>query len=231
MELYSRIRQARFLSRPNRFIAMCEVDGEAVPCHVKNTGRLRELLLPGCPVWLEESDLPTRKTRYDLVCVDTGAYPVNIDSQAPNRLFAEWAAAGIPGLQALRPETVYSDSRFDFAYERLAEGRLIRGFVEVKGVTLFDAQGVARFPDAPTERGVKHLHGLMEAVRSGYEASVCFVAQRTDVACVRPNDAAHAAFGQALRQAGQAGVALRAFQCSVWPGGCRITDEIPALTD
>ena len=154
MRLYHRLTRATFLQRPNRFIARCEVGGETVVCHVKNTGRCRELLLPGAVVWLEESDNPARKTRFDLVCVENRGYTVNMDSQAPNLIFGEWLASGgcLPGVRAIRPETRYGDSRFDFAYEREAESESIRGFAEVKGVTLFDDEGVAYFPDAPTER-------------------------------------------------------------------------------
>ena len=161
---YDKICAGRFLARPNRFIAHVEVGGEVQVCHVKNTGRCRELLVPGARVWLEESANPARKTRYDLVAVEKqtarGALLINMDSQAPNRVFGEWAAAGglgfVPAL--LKPEMTYGNSRFDYYWE-LSKKAAEKGFVEVKGVTL-EEDGVARFPDAPTLRGVKHLEEL-----------------------------------------------------------------------
>ena len=154
---YHRVREGRFLRRPNRFLAHVELDGEEVVCHVKNTGRCRELLVPGATVWLEESDNPKRKTRFDLIGVDKGERPINMDSQAPNRVFGEWAGAGgfRPGLTVLRPETTFGNSRFDF-YLEAGERKI---FVETKGVTL-EENGIVMFPDAPTERGVKHLKEL-----------------------------------------------------------------------
>lgn len=233
MKLYHHLQKARFLSRPNRFIAICEVDGEAMTCHVKNTGRCRELLRPGASVWLEESDNPSRKTRYDLICVENRGYTVNMDSQAPNLIFAEWAQNGsfLPGISRLRAETTYGDSRFDFAYERCEPdtGEILHGFAEIKGVTLFDDDGVAFFPDAPTERGVKHIHELMAALQAGYEACICFIIQRTDIHALRPNDATHKAFGDALRTAADAGVMIRAVCCDVTPNSCTAAAEIPII--
>ncbi|MGN1020080.1 MAG: DNA/RNA nuclease SfsA [Aristaeellaceae bacterium] len=234
MKLYHRLTQGIFLQRPNRFIALCEVRGERVVCHVKNTGRCRELLLPGSPVWLEESDNPSRKTRYDLVCVENRGYTVNMDSQAPNLVFGEWLASGrcLTGVRAIRPESRYGDSRFDFSYERQgAEGESIRGFAEVKGVTLFDDAGAAYFPDAPTERGVKHVRELIAAHRAGYEAMICFVLQRENVLCLRPNDRTHPAFGDALREAAAAGVLLTAVCCSVTPDSCAAHHTVPVMLD
>ena len=155
---YQRIKQGIFRARPNRFVAHVEVDGNMEICHVKNTGRCRELLVPGATVYLEESDNPARKTRYDLVTVEKGERIINMDSQAPNKLFAEWARAGKfrPDLTVLRGETTYGNSRFDFYWESSKS----KGFVEVKGVTL-EEDGVVRFPDAPTQRGVKHLEELI----------------------------------------------------------------------
>ena len=154
---YERVVKGRFLSRPNRFIAHVETEGRVEVCHVKNTGRCRELLVPGAAVYLSEAENPLRKTRYDLVAVEKGTRLINMDAAAPNRVFGEWAAAG--GLGAvpakLRPEVVFEDSRFDFRLEMKGKVR----FVEVKGVTL-EEEGEVRFPDAPTERGVKHLKGL-----------------------------------------------------------------------
>lgn len=227
MQLYHRLTEGRFLSRMNRFVARCEVAGCEEVVHVKNTGRLRELLIPGARIWLEESDNPARKTRFDLVCVENRGYVVNIDSQAPNAVFAEWAARGgyLPELSGLRPETTFGQSRFDFAYER----GVLRGFTEVKGVTLFDDSGMARFPDAPTERGVKHLHELIAAHAAGYEAGICFILQRADATGLMPNDATHPAFGQALREARAAGVLLRAVCCAVTPDTCTATREVPVI--
>ena len=164
---YEKIRPGTFLDRPNRFVAHVELGGTAAVCHVKNTGRCRELLVPGAKVYLEESGNPARKTQYDLIAVEKGTRLINMDSQAPNRVFEEWARGGgfLPELSLLRPETTYRNSRFDFYWESSAE----RGFVEVKGVTL-EEDGVVRFPDAPTLRGVKHLQELEEARRAAIDA-------------------------------------------------------------
>ena len=223
---YHRVREGRFLRRPNRFIAHVELDGEEVVCHVKNTGRCRELLVPGATVWLEESDNPKRKTRFDLIGVDKGERPINMDSQAPNRVFGEWAGAGgfRPGLTLLRPETTFGNSRFDFYWESSEQ----RGFVEVKGVTL-EEDGVVRFPDAPTQRGVKHLEELMAAKAAGYEATVCFVIQMRGVQCFRPNDRTHPEFGEALRRAVQAGVEVLAVDCTVERDRLEIRQPVPII--
>lgn len=227
MRLYCRLTQGLFLRRVNRFIAEVSLDGATHAVHVKNTGRLGELLLPGAAVWLEEAGNPARKTRYDLVCVENRGYPVNIDSQAPNPVFREWAVQGrwADGLTDLRGEVFRGDSRFDFAYTRGG----VPGYVEVKGVTLFDDAGVAYFPDAPTERGVKHLRGLIAARREGCEAGVCFILQRDDVIGLQPNDATHPAFGQALREAAAAGVTIRALCCHVTPESCAATHDVPVM--
>ena len=211
---YGKILPARFLSRPNRFVARVEAEGEELVCHVKNTGRCRELLVPGATVWLEESPNSSRKTKFDLIAVEKGDRLINMDAQAPNKVFGEWAAAGgfREGLTLLRPETTYGSSRFDFYWESSKS----RGFVEVKGVTL-EEDGVARFPDAPTLRGVKHLDELVKAHEAGYEAAVCFVIQMEDVRWFAPNDETHPEFGQALRRAAQAGVEILAMDCAVTP--------------
>lgn len=211
---YSNIRAGRFLARPNRFVAHVELDGETVVCHVKNTGRCRELLVPGATVYLQESGNPARKTRFDLIAVDKGGLLINMDAQAPNQVFGEWARAGkwVPDLTLLRPETKYGASRFDFYWE--APGR--RGFVEVKGVTL-EEEGIVRFPDAPTLRGVKHLEELIAAKEAGYGAAVCFVVQMGDVRWFEPNDATHPEFGKTLRRAAGAGVQVLALDCAVQP--------------
>ena len=212
---YSNIRAGRFLARPNRFVAHVELDGETVVCHVKNTGRCRELLVPGATVYLQESGNPARKTRFDLIAVEKGGLLINMDAQAPNQVFREWAEAGqfVPGLTLLRPETTWGKSRFDFYWELSTQRR---GFVEVKGVTL-EENGHARFPDAPTERGVKHLEELIAAKEAGYEAAVCFVVQMGDVEWMEPNDRTHPEFGEALRRAAGAGVQVLALDCAVRP--------------
>lgn len=226
---YANIVPGIFLSRPNRFIAKVLVEGVEETVHVKNTGRCKELLVPGCKVWLDRSDNPERKTHYDLVTVEKpleggGTKIVNMDSQAPNRLFAEWAAAGRfrPGLTLLRPETAWGHSRFDFYWETAER----KGFVEVKGCTL-EKDSWTYFPDAPTERGVKHLEELTLAKAEGYEAAVCFVIQMADVEGFSPNDETHPAFGEALRRAAARGVEVLAYACSVVPGEVHMTRPVP----
>ena len=223
---YANIRPAVFLSRPNRFIAKVEINGQEETVHVKNTGRCRELLIPGRTVWLEEGANPGRKTKYDLIAVDKDGLLVNMDAQAPNKVFAEWAKAGhfVPNLTLLRPETTWGKSRFDFYWE--AGDR--RGFVEVKGCTLED-NGYCRFPDAPTERGVKHLNELTACMADGYEAAVCFVIQMEGMKQFSPNDATHPAFGDALRAASQAGVQVLAVECHVEPDKLEMTHHIPVI--
>ena len=215
---------ARFLSRPNRFVAQVELDGVETTVHVKNTGRCRELLVPGARVWLVKSDNPSRKTAYDLVAVEKGDRLINMDSQAPNAEFGEWAQAGcfVPGLTLLKPEYKHGDSRFDFYWE--AGDR--KGFVEVKGVTL-EQNGAVYLPDAPTQRGIKHLHGLTTCLDEGYEAAVCFVIQMEQADFFSPNDETHPAFGEALRQAHAAGVRVLALSCSVTPDSLSISAPVP----
>ncbi len=221
--VYGKILPGVFQARPNRFIAHVEMGGRLEVCHVKNTGRCRELLVPGVKVWLEESANPARKTKYDLIAVEKarpeGPLLINMDSQAPNKVFGEWAAAGglgfVPTL--LRPETTYGNSRFDYYWEWSQEGEARRGFWEVKGVTLEEG-GTARFPDAPTLRGVKHLEELVLARQAGCEAGVCFIVQMAGMDHVEPNDATHPEFGTALRRAAQAGVEVLALECAVEPG-------------
>ena len=221
---YGKILPARFLSRPNRFVARVEAEGEELVCHVKNTGRCRELLVPGATVWLEESPNPSRKTKFDLIAVEKGDRLINMDAQAPNKVFGEWAAAGgfREGLTLLRPETTYGSSRFDFYWESSKS----RGFMEVKGVTL-EEDGVVRFPDAPTLRGVKHLDELVKAHEAGYEAAVCFVIQMENVRWFAPNDVTHPEFGQALRRAAQAGVEILAMDCAVTPQSLTMGKSVP----
>ena len=221
---YANVCPARFIARPNRFVAHVTIDGRPETVHVKNTGRCRELLVPNAEVWLTKCENPARKTAYDLIAVRKRARLINMDAQAPNRVFAEWAASGgfVPGLTHLKAEQNHGDSRFDFYWE--AGDR--RGFVEVKGVTL-ERDGAAFFPDAPTERGVKHLHGLIACLAEGYEAAVCFIIQMEDVNFFSPNDETHPAFGQALREAADAGVTIMALDCQVTPDSLKINRPVP----
>ncbi len=221
---YKAITLGRFIDRPNRFIAHVDIDGRKQVVHVKNTGRCKELLIPGAVVYLEGSNDPKRKTEWDLVAVEKGTRLINMDSQAPNRVFCEWVQAGkfLPNVTLVRPETKYGDSRFDFYLE--ADGK--RHFIEVKGVTLED-NGVVRFPDAPTQRGVKHLEELIRAHEQGYESWVCFVIQMSDVTVFEPNDVTHPAFGEALRRAEKAGVHILALECRVTPDSLEISRFVP----
>ncbi len=220
--IYKHIVSGHFLSRPNRFIAHVEIDGREEVVHVKNTGRCRELLIPGNTVCLQDwgEEHTTRKTRYDLIAVKKGSLLVNMDSQAPNKVFAEWAKEGhfVSGLTLLKPEAKWGNSRFDFYWETATS----KGFTEVKGVTL-EHDGLVRFPDAPTERGVKHLEELILAKQEGFESSVCFVIQMEGMREFSPNDETHPAFGTALRKAHAAGVRILAMECHVTPDTLEIT--------
>lgn len=209
---YDNICHGVFISRPNRFIANVEIDGKIEVCHVKNTGRCRELLTDRARVLVQEFDSPTRKTKFDLISVYKGDYLINMDSQSPNKIFAEWVPeCGIFGdITLLRPETKFGNSRFDFYME--AGGR--KAFIEVKGVTLED-KGVVRFPDAPTERGVKHVRELMECVNQGYDAYIVFIVQMKDVLYLEPNWDTHREFGEALQEAAAHGVKVLAVDCEV----------------
>ncbi len=222
---YGKMVPGVFLARPNRFIAHVEIGGKMEVCHVKNTGRCRELLPPGAEVWCQESDNLARKTRYDLITVRKGERLINMDSQAPNSAAREWLLAGGLGeITDLRPETVHGDSRFDFSF--MKDGR--RCFLEVKGVTL-ENDGVCAFPDAPTERGSKHLRGLARAAEEGYGAYVLFVVQMENVRYLHPNDATDPAFGKALREAAEAGVQVMALDCKVTPGTMILNKSLPVV--
>lgn len=222
---YGQVIRARFLARPNRFIAHAALDGgETVVCHVKNTGRCRELLVPGAAVYLERAANPARKTAYDLIAVEKGTRLINMDAQAPNRAFAEWARTFDPSAEAVKPEFTFGQSRLDFCLE----GPQGLHLVEVKGVTLEDG-GHARFPDAPTERGVRHLHELMRAAALGHRATAFFVIQMEDVTDFAPNDDTHPAFGAALRQAAAAGVQVAAYSCRVTPDSMAIHRPVPVI--
>ncbi len=208
---YDNIVPGRFLSRPNRFIAMVEIGGEETVCHVKNTGRCRELLPHGAKVWCRYDPNPRRKTKYDLITVQKGQRLINMDSQAPNAAVKEWLlSGGLGDISGLRSEVTHGDSRFDFSFER--NGQLC--FLEVKGVTLEDG-GVCAFPDAPTLRGTRHLKGLQEAAQSGCGAYVLFVVQMADVAYLHPNDATDPQFSRTLQEAAASGVQVLAMDCTV----------------
>ncbi len=225
---YEHVVKATFLSRPNRFIAKVLVNGQEETVHVKNTGRCRELLIPGCTVYLAGSDNPNRKTKYDLIAVEKerqGSAPllINMDSQAPNEVAAEWLPqSGLFGERAvINREVTYGESRFDF-YVEDGERKV---FLEVKGVTL-EQDGVAMFPDAPTERGVKHLHELCRAIDDGYEAYLLLVIQMKNIHLFRPNIATHLAFAEALQIAAARGVQILAMDCIVTPESMTIDKPV-----
>ena len=220
---YNHILPGTFLSRPNRFIANVEIGGEICVCHVKNTGRCRELLVPGATVYVEESGNPLRKTKYDLIAVRKGNLLINMDSQAPNRAAQEFLPKLLPGLTMLRPETVYGNSRFDF-YAETESGE--KWFLEVKGVTL-EENGVARFPDAPTERGAKHLSELCRCVQEGCRAGVLFVIQMKGVSRFEPNEATDPKFSEALRTAAEHGVEIFAYDCLITPDSMTVDAPVP----
>ena len=221
---YLNISRGKFVDRPNRFIAHVETEEGVQTVHVKNTGRCRELLLPGATVYLERGAGEKRKTAYDLIAVEKGSRLINMDSQAPNRVFEEWVLAGgfLPGIRAVQREYFFGESRLDFCLQTESG----RHFVEIKGVTL-EENGVVRFPDAPTERGIKHLRELQRAVKEGDAASVVFVIQMADVSRFEPNDATHPAFGEALREAAACGVGVYAFDCDVAPDRLSIRNPVP----
>ncbi len=218
---YPEIARGIFLERPNRFIAIVEINGAREVCHVKNTGRCRELLVKGREVILAKGENPSRKTKYDLIAVNKNGLLINMDSQAPNRVFAEWAkGSGFFGENAvIRPEYSFGDSRLDFYIESGARKIL----VEVKGVTL-EEDGVVLFPDAPTERGVKHIRELQRAVAEGYESVLFFVIQMSRCRYFTPNRQTHKAFADALKEASDNGVRILAATCCVEENSLSIAD-------
>ena len=220
---YSNIVKGKFISRPNRFIARVDIAGVEHTVHVKNTGRCKELLIPGCTVFLEKSDNPNRKTLYDLIAVIKGDRVINMDSQAPNTVFRQWVKKQLPNATVKR-EITYKDSRFDCYIETETD----KIFVEVKGVTL-EENGYVRFPDAPTERGIKHINGLIDAVNNGYKAAVFFVIQMEDVISFSPNYDTQPRFGQALKNAEAAGVKILAYSCKVTPDSLEIDKPVPII--
>ena len=220
---YTNMTPGIFLARPNRFIAHIEIDGAVEVCHVKNTGRCRELLVPGCTVYCQRSDNPSRKTKFDLIAVQKGDRLINMDSQAPNKAAGEWLRKGGLGeISELRAEVKHGDSRYDFSFVK--DGR--RCFLEVKGCTL-EHDGVCAFPDAPTERGARHIRGLTEAAGEGHGAYILFVIQMSDVKYIRPHDETDPEFGRALREAAQNGVHILAMDCAVTPNTMQI--RLPVL--
>ncbi|MGN1152040.1 MAG: A/G-specific adenine glycosylase [Lachnospiraceae bacterium] len=226
---YREIVPAKFIERPNRFIAYVEIAGQRTKVHVKNTGRCRELLQQYAQVYLEKSDNPDRATAYDLVAVDKAGMLVNMDSNAPNKVVGEWLSAGglCQDVSLVRPETVFGNSRFDF-YVESDSGRKI--FIEVKGVTL-ENEGVAAFPDAPSERAVKHVEELIEAKQQGYEAYLIFVVQMKEIRYVEPNRKTQPAFAEALKKARCAGVKLLAYDCIVGEDSLRLDQPLPVIVD
>ena len=222
---YQNVTTGTFLSRPNRFIAYVDVNGSVQMCHVKNTGRCKELLVSGTKVVLAESDNPERRTRFDLISVYKGDRLINMDSQVPNEVVAESLPSLdlVPGLKGIRREVGYGNSRFDI----LAEGDRPT-FIEVKGVTLED-DGIVMFPDAPTERGVKHLRELMSAHQDGYDTIVFFLIQMDDVKYFTPNRKTHREFAEALREASEAGVRVVAYDSVVTEDSIIIGDRVTTV--
>ena len=234
---YERIAEGKFIERPNRFVAKVEIDGKTETVHVKNTGRCRELLQTGATVYLEdfEGRMGSRKMRYSLVAVDKvtdrGVMTVNMDSQAPNKVAHEALKEGrIPlegmgNLTLIRPETKYGDSRFDFYLE---DDLGNRAFLEVKGVTL-EYDGHASFPDAPTERGARHVRELASALKEGYKAYILFVIQMKPIYDIRPNEEHDPVFSEELRKAVSEGVRAVAVDCLVTPDSLRTDEEVKVI--
>lgn len=221
---YENIQKGRFISRPNRFVAHVELNGEEVVCHVKNTGRCKELLYPGAPVYVQEHDNPKRKTKYSLIGVEKQGIMINMDSQAPNQAAQEWIASGglFPEPSLIKREKTYGKSRFDL-YVEYGDRKV---FMEVKGVTLEDG-GIARFPDAPTERGLKHVEELIQCREAGYEAYLLFVIQMKGIRHFEPNWITQPVLGEALIRAQKHGVQLLAMDCIVTPDTLTIDAPVP----
>ncbi|MDO5135448.1 MAG: DNA/RNA nuclease SfsA [Eubacteriales bacterium] len=225
---YEGIRRGIFLDRPNRFIAHVRLGEEVETVHVKNTGRCRELLVPGAAVILEEGKNPARKTKYDLICVYKGRRLINMDSQVPNQAAREWIEGGglFPEKVEVQREKTYGNSRFDL----YVQSPVRKAFIEVKGVTL-EEEGIARFPDAPTLRGVKHLEELIRCRQEGHEAYILFVIQMKDVQAFEPNWETHEEFGRALQRARDAGVRILVRDCLVEEDSIEIRDPVPLRLD
>lgn len=220
---YNKIVKAEFIERPNRFVAKVLLEGEELYCHVKNTGRCRELLQPGAEVYLEDSQNPNRKYRYSLVSVKKGERIVNMDSQAPNKAVFEWLNNGslFKNIKFLKSECKYGSSRFDFYCEYEDK----KAYIEVKGVTL-ENENVVSFPDAPTERGARHVGELSECIKEGFEAYIIFVVQMKDVFYFTTNEAHDPVFAAALKKAKDEGVNIIAVDCRVTPEEMVIEDFV-----
>lgn len=221
---YKNTEPAIFISRPNRFIAHVTLNGHPETVHVKNTGRCKELLVPGAQVILERSDNPARKTKYDIICVNKSGRWINMDSQVPNKAAAQWIKEGhlFPEEVQVYTERTYGNSRFDIYVESSRR----RAFIEVKGVTL-EENNVARFPDAPTLRGIKHMEELIRCMEDGYEAYLLFVIQMKGIVKFEPNWNTHREFGETLRKAQKAGVKLLAYDCLIEEDRIEIMDPVP----
>ena len=220
---YGKMVPGIFQKRPNRFIAHVEIDGTLQVCHVKNTGRCRELLPQGAKVWCLPGQTPNRKTPFDLIAVEKGKRLINMDSQAPNAAAKEWLLSGGLGeIENLKSETTHADSRFDFSFTK--DGKPC--YLEVKGVTL-ENDGICAFPDAPTQRGAKHIKGLTALAKEGFGAYILFVIQMSDVTYLHPNDNTDPVFGQALREAAEAGVQILAMDCTVTPDSMTLQKPVP----
>lgn len=227
---YENMIEARFVKRPNRFIAYCDYEGTMITAHVRNTGRCRELLMPGVPVFLEKARDPQRKTQFSLITVVKNGRYVNIDSTAPNKVFYEavkenpvFLGDGFP-MTHIRPEATFEDSRFDFCLESGAQ----KAYVEVKGVTL-EEDNIALFPDAPTERGIKHMKGLMKARAEGHGAYIIFIVQMKNVSSFSPNIKTHPQFGEVLKEAQESGVTVLCYDCHVGKDSLTLADPVPVV--
>lgn len=223
---YDNILEGKFISRPNRFIAHIEVNNKIEICHVKNTGRCKELLTPSAKVFVQESNNPKRKTKFSLIGVIKENRMINMDSQVPNKVALEWLSKGnlFKEITLIRPETKYKNSRFDFYVETKNK----KAFIEVKGVTL-EEDGVVRFPDAPTERGVKHVNELCECIQDGYDAYIIFVIQMKNVLYFEPNVKMHKEFAEALKKAKECGVNILAVDCEVTEDSINISDYVKVV--
>ena len=223
---YNNILEGKFISRPNRFIAHIEINGKVEICHVKNTGRCKELLTPNAIVFVEENNNPKRKTKFSLIGVIKGKRMINMDSQVTNKVVHEWILKGnlITEVTLIKPEKKYNNSRFDFYIE--TENRKI--FIEVKGVTL-ESEGIVKFPDAPTERGVKHVKELCDCIKDGYEAYIIFVIQMKDVLHFEPNIETHKEFAEVLKEAAKKGVNIIAVDCEVKEDSINIRDYVKVI--
>lgn len=223
---YDNILKGKFISRPNRFIAHVEINGKVEVCHVKNTGRCKELLTPSAIVFVEKNNNPNRKTKFSLIGVIKGKRMINMDSQVTNKVVHEWILKGnlLTEVTLIKPEKKYNNSRFDFYIE--TENRKI--FIEVKGVTL-ESEGIVKFPDAPTERGVKHVKELCDCIKDGYEAYIIFVIQMKDVLHFEPNVETHKEFAEVLKEAAKKGVNIIAVDCEVKEDSINIRDYVKVI--